>query len=64
MIKEDCYFYIEENEEKNESLISVCCTECQKNRNKNNEWFWAGKIRGYGKFEVICKICNKKINSN
>jgi hypothetical protein len=61
--KENCYFYIEENEETTEKSISVCCIECQKNRNKNDEWFWDGGVRGYGKFEINCKICGKKINS-
>lgn len=59
-IQEDCYFYIDENTKKENKTMSVLCTECYK---KNPiGWYWPGKTKGYGPFDINCTSCGNYVN--
>ena len=59
-IQEDCYFYIDPTKPEEERRIEAKCVSCQKEEDAG--WFWNGKIKGYGKFEIKCSVCGKIIN--
>lgn len=59
LIKEDCYFFIDENIPEENRTISALCTECHKN--KEIGWFWEGSKRGYYKYNIKCSDCGKYV---
>lgn len=59
LVKEDCYFYIDQNIPEDERPISVLCKQCYE-KNKVG-WFWEGSKIGYGPYDINCSKCNKQI---
>lgn len=59
LIKEDCYFFVDQRIPEEIRPISALCTECHK---KNPiGWFWPGSLRGYSEYDIKCSECNKDI---
>ena len=40
--------------------MSVLCTNCYEKNPLG--WYWPGKLKGYGHFDVKCTICNAFVN--
>ena len=59
-IQEDCYFYIDENTVKENKAMSVLCVNCHEKNPLG--WYWPGKLKGYGHFNVNCTVCNAFVN--
>jgi len=57
-IKENCYFYLKSNGEKDETMEALCVL-CAKEQNKG--WFWEGKRLGYGNYDLFCSSCSNAI---
>ena len=59
-MSEDCCFEIISDNGK-QRMGAKCMSCCQEN--KDNKFFWQGSKKGYGKYEVVCEICNKVIHN-
>lgn len=60
-IKEDCYFYTDQNLDISEQIIKVMCVDCYK-KTIINGWFWEGSRLGYGNFDFFCGTCGHTIH--
>jgi hypothetical protein len=60
-IKQDCYFYTDQNLDVSEQTIKTMCVECYKNSDVAC-WFWEGSRLGYGPFNFICDTCGHTIH--
>jgi hypothetical protein len=63
MNKEDCYFFIDANENipELEKTVSTLCVECHDKYYPEIGWFWKGSQEGYGPFTYSCFKCQKII---
>lgn len=57
MIIEDCYWYVEGEGE--DAHMAALCTFCAAKFNKG--WYWPGKQKGYGEYDLFCRNCNNLI---
>jgi hypothetical protein len=58
MMDEDCYFFVDENENK----MSVLCVECHDTKMPKTGMFYAGSKEGYGPFNYKCCLCGKLVH--
>lgn len=59
LIKEDCYFFIDEKIPPEIRPISALCVECHEK--KEVGWFWPGSQNGYSQYDIKCSECGKDI---
>lgn len=59
LVKEDCYFFIDQNIPEEERPISVLCKKCHES--KQVGWFWEGSKRGYGIYDIMCSDCKQYV---
>ena len=59
LIKEDCYFFIDEKIPPEIRPISALCIECHEK--KEVGWFWPGSQNGYSQYDIKCSECGKDI---
>lgn len=61
MDREDCYWYVDcsiENED--ERIMKAMCVECKESHDFG--WFWPGREKGYGDYDLNCSICGKTLH--
>jgi hypothetical protein len=67
-VQEDSYWYIDGRVPEEEQTMLAACTECYKNNKLVDEygnkvgWYWPGSSRGYGDYDLKCKLCGKFIH--
>jgi hypothetical protein len=49
---ENCYFWLDE---KNNKQLTIICEKCHEK--KPVGWYWEGSRLGYGPFNFVCDIC-------
>ena len=59
LIKEDCYFFVDERIPADTRPISVLCVECHEKNQVG--WFWLGSKNGYSQYDIKCSECGKDI---
>jgi hypothetical protein len=59
LIKEDCYFFVDETIPEDIRPISALCLSCYEKRKLG--WFWEGSKRGYYIYDINCSECGKEI---
>jgi hypothetical protein len=60
MEKQDCYFFLE-GEEDSDRTIRPSCLACMKDKKIKDAMFWPGRIKGYGPYKYECAFCKKII---
>lgn len=58
-IQEDCYWFIDPLLPSDKQVMSAMCVECHETHDLG--WFWPGKNKGYGDYDLTCCLCNKVI---
>ena len=59
IIQEDSYWWRDTSLPEDEQYMRGVCVECAIERGIG--WFWPGKERGYGDYDLNCFFCNKQI---
>ena len=59
LIKEDCYFFIDEKIPPETRPISALCIECHEKKEVGG--FWPGSQNGYSQYDIKCSECGRDI---
>lgn len=58
VIQEDCFFYCDGNKDIpfEERRICAMCVECWQRIGQPKLWYWDGKEKGYGDYDLKCSM--------
>jgi hypothetical protein len=54
VIREDCFWFVADEQ------VKAMCVPCHRER-KENFWFYPGKEKGYGDYDLQCAVCGRDI---